>query len=174
MGRIVYTFRMISNEEEEFRRDYKVLADQTFFDLHVSIQENLGYDKSQMASFVVTNDGWEKGEEITLFDMKEEPSEDTLIMDKVKIMEICTDLKQRLLYNFDFFSDRCFFLELVEISDPDPDIGYPCCTKANGKIPIQIIIDDNNIDTFNMEEFDIHGTLDDDITFESIDDYEEF
>lgn len=173
MDRLVYTFRMISHEEENFKRDFEIRGDQTFFDLHLAIQNNLGYDKSQMASFVLTNKKWAREEEINLFDMKDEPSEDTLIMDRVKISETCTDLKQRLLYIFDFFSDRGLFIELVEIGDEDPAVTYPQCTLEKGKIPIQIIIDDNNIDAFTMEEFDDLEGFDSDISFESIDDYEE-
>jgi hypothetical protein len=173
MNQLVFTFRIISNEEENFRRDFEIRANQTFFDLHLAIQENLGFDKSQMASFVLTNEKWEREEEINLFDIREEPSDDTLIMDKVRIGEACSDIRQKLLYIFDFFSDRGFFIELVEKGDEDPAITYPRCTLATGKIPIQIIIDDNNIDAFPTEEFDDLESFDDDISFESLDDYGE-
>ncbi len=173
MDRVVYTFRMISNEEDDFRRDFEIRADQTFFDLHLAIQKNLGYDKSQMASFVLTNEKWEREAEITLFDMKDEPSEDELIMDKVNIGEVCKDLKQKLLYVYDFFSDRCFFIELVNIEDEDPGVDYPRCVRENGKIPIQIIMEDNNIDTFNAEEFDDLGSYNDDLSFENLDEYDQ-
>ncbi len=174
MDRLVYTFRMISNEEDDFRRDFEIRADQTFFDLHLTIQKNLGYDKSQMASFILTNEKWEKQEEITLFDMKDEQTENALIMDKVTIGKVCKELKQKLLYLYDYFSDRCFFIELVNIEDEDPGVDYPRCIRANGKIPIQIVMEDNNIDSFTMEEFDDPGTYDDDLSFESLDDYDQF
>jgi hypothetical protein len=163
---------MLSNEEDDFRRDFEIQEDQTFFDFHLAIQDNLGYDKSQMASFIITNDKWEREEEITLFDMKEEPSDDTLIMDKVKIGETCKGLKQKLLYIHDFFSDRGFYIELVNIDNIDSNVVYPKCTLAEGRIPLQIIVDDNNIDALNSEGFDEPGSFDDDILFENIDDFE--
>lgn len=173
MEREVYTFRMISNEEEDFRRDYEIRADQTFFDLHLAIQKNLGYDKSQMASFVLTNEKWEKEAEITLFDMRDEPSGDALIMDKVKIGELCKSLKQKLLYIYDFFSDRCFFVELVKKGNVDLHAGYPRCILAKGKIPVQIIMEDNNIDGFSEEELDNLESFDDDLSLENLDDYDQ-
>lgn len=173
MDNLVYTFRMISNEEDNFRRDFEIRPDQTFFNLHLAIQKNLGYDKSHMASFVLTNEKWEREAEITLFDMRDEPSEDALIMDKVNIGEVCKDLKQKLLYVYDFFSDRCFFIELVNIGDEDPGVDYPRCIQAKGKIPIQIIMEDNNIDTFSVEEFDNLESFDDDLSFENLDDYDQ-
>jgi hypothetical protein len=174
MGKLVYTFRMLSGEEEDFRRDFEILDNQTFFDFHLAIQEDLGYDKSQMASFILTNDQWEREEEITLFDMKEEPSDETLIMDQVKIVDVCKTVRQKLLYIHDFFSDRGFFIEVVRMEDAESDKKYPVCILSEGKIPIQIIVDDNNIDTLAIESFDDLENLDDDITFENIDDYEGF
>ena len=173
MANLVYTFRMISNEEDNFSRDFEIRADQTFFDLHLTIQNNLGYDKSQMASFVLTNEKWEKQEEITLFDMRDEPTEDAMIMDKINLGQVCRDLKQKLLYVYDFFSDRCFFIELVNIEEEDPGAEYPRCTRAKGKIPVQIIMEDNNIDIFSMEEFDDPGSYDDDFSIENLDDYDQ-
>ena len=172
MEKLVHTFRLLSNEEDDFRRDFEVRANQTFFDFHLAIQDNLGFDKTQMASFILTNDNWEREEEITLFDMKEEPSDDSLIMDQVKIGSLCSELKQKLLYLFDFFSDRGFFIELVKTHNIDSNISYPRCTLAAGRIPVQIIVDDNNIDTINPEGFDELESFDDDILFESIDDFE--
>jgi hypothetical protein len=174
MDRVVYTFRMISNEEDDFQRDFEIRADHTFFDLHLAIQKNLGYDKSQMASFVLTNDKWERETEITLFDMSDEPSEDALIMDKVSVGKICIHRKQKLLYIFDFFSDRCFFIELVKIEDADPHVTYPKCILAKGKIPVQIIMEDNNIDGSPVEEFDDLENFDDDLSFENLDDFNDF
>ncbi len=173
MAHLVYTFRMISNEEDDFRRDFEIRTDQTFFDLHLAFQKNLGYDKSQMASFVLTNEKWEKQGEITLFDMRDEPTQDAMIMDKTTVGQVCRDLKQKLLYVYDFFSDRCFFIELVNMEEEDPGVDYPRCIQAKGKVPVQIIMEDNNIDTFTMGEFDDPGSYDDDLSFENLDDYDQ-
>ena len=64
---MIYKLRMISHEEEQFVRDFEVLSGQTFYDLHVAIQKELRFDTSQIASFYLCNDKWEKEIEITLF-----------------------------------------------------------------------------------------------------------
>lgn len=174
MNDIVYMFRMLSGEEESFIRDFEILADLTFYDLHLAIQEELGYDTSQMASFFLASETWDKQNEITLFDMKEEKNSEAIIMDKAKIGTFITETKQKLLYQFDFFSDRYLYIEMVDSGKRDMDTNYPVCTRSGGKVPRQIIIEDNNIDDFSLEEFDDLSTIDDDINFENIDDYEEF
>jgi hypothetical protein len=60
------------------------------------------------------------------------------------------------------------------MEDASPEMNYPRCTLSEGRIPIQIIVDDNNIDISAAENFDDLGNLDDDITFENIDDYDGF
>ena len=105
--------------------------------------------------------------------MRDEPSGDALVMDKVKIGESCKDLKQKLLYIYDFFSDRCFFIELVKKGNVDLHVGYPRCILAKGKIPVQIIMEDNNIDGFSVEELDYPESFDDDLSFENLDDYDQ-
>ena len=52
---MIYTFRFISNEEENFVLDVNINHDQTFEDLHLAIQKTLEYDSSQMASFFTSN-----------------------------------------------------------------------------------------------------------------------
>lgn len=170
---MVHTFRLISHEEEGFVRDFSIRSDQSFFDLHMAIQDELGYDKSQMASFFLSNENWEKDREITLFEMSDDPKKESFIMDKVRIGQLVTELKQKILYVFDFFSDRCFYIELIKKDKEDPGTNYPLCIRAKGKIPVQIIMEDNNIDVIASEEFEDYDDLSDDSRFENIDDYGE-
>ena len=65
----IYTFRAISQEAEDFVLEIELRSDHTFHDFHKSIQEELNYDTSQMASFYLTNYKWEKEKEVTLFEM---------------------------------------------------------------------------------------------------------
>ena len=66
---MVYKFVVLSDEDESFVRGFEFLDSQTLMDFHNIIQEELEYDKSQMASFYLATDNWEKEEEFTLFDM---------------------------------------------------------------------------------------------------------
>ena len=63
---MIYLFRIISDEDQEFYRDLVIDGTDTFLDFHHALQEDLGFDPSQLASFFITNEMWEKQQEITL------------------------------------------------------------------------------------------------------------
>jgi hypothetical protein len=71
---MIYLFRIISDETQEFYRDLVIDGTDTFFDFHKVLQEDLKYDPTLLASFIITNDKWEKQQEITLIDMMQDPS----------------------------------------------------------------------------------------------------
>jgi len=138
---MLYIFRLISNEQEEFLRDYQVSGSHTFYDLHMAIQNEMKYDKSQIASFFLCNEDWEKEREITLFGLSDEEIPELLVMDKEKIGDHILEKKQKLLYVFDVFNERAFYIEVLEILDePDPHTP-PRCIKSRGHPPQQILLD---------------------------------
>ena len=138
---MVLKFRLISNEQDDFIRDFEFLDDQTFFQFHMAVQENLHFDKSQIASFFICNENWEKEQEITLFELSDEENASVLVMDNTLIGDHVSKVNDKLLYVFDVFNERLFFIELVETSRPDPSRHYPRCTFERGKAPQQILID---------------------------------
>lgn len=177
---MIYKFRLITNESEDFFRDIEIKDDQTFLDFHKAIQFVCKYDASQMSSFFTTDEEWSKGEEITLVDMEAGEGEgaEKHIMEESVLKDFISEKKERLLYVFDFFSERAFFIELMDIVEEDPDISYPTCTNAKEKAPEQIKVEEADMDDLFTDEFnddDDKDLFDDDEqTFESLDDYEEF
>jgi hypothetical protein len=139
---MIYKLRLLSSEKDDFIRDFEVISDQTFYDLHLAIQNNCDYDTSQIASFFLCNNEWEKENEITLFELTEEPFKGTLVMDKSIFSEHISGLKQKLLYVFDVFNERAFFIEVVEIKDEAPSKSYPVCSLSQGIPPVQILLDE--------------------------------
>jgi hypothetical protein len=141
---MVFKFRLISDEEKNFIRDVELLSDQTFYDFHLALTRNLNYDNSQIASFFISNDKWEKLSEITLFDMAQGALDKKLhVMDKTRLDEFIKDLKQRLLYVFDFFNERLLFVELIDIVEKNKEINYPHISLSKGNPPQQLLIDKN-------------------------------
>ena len=66
---MIYRFRVIldhKNKEDIFR-DVEIRKTDTFEDLHNVITQSFGFDGSEMASFYLSNDSWEQGQEIALF-----------------------------------------------------------------------------------------------------------
>lgn len=149
---MVYKFRLISDEVKDFVRDIELLSDQTFYDFHRALTQNLHYDKSQIASFFISNEGWEKLMEITLFDMTEEKNKDLHVMDRTCLSDFFSTTKQRLLYVFDFFNERLFFIELLEISERKPGLAYPRFTFEKGKPPQQLLMDNLPFEDLGFEE----------------------
>ncbi len=138
---MIYLFRIISDEDQDFCRDLVIDGSDTFLDFHHTLQENLGYDPSQLASFFITNEVWEKQQEITLIDMMQDPDLPVVIMDQVTLDEQITEASQRMIYLFDFFSDRAFFIELLEESDQTSSKDTPFIGYAKGEAPPQLLLD---------------------------------
>ncbi|MCH7656875.1 MAG: hypothetical protein IIB05_00935 [Bacteroidetes bacterium] len=143
---MVIHFKILSNEEKDFLLEMTLDSNQSFFDLHFTIQSKLGYDKSQMASFYITNDKWEKEQKISLLDMRPHDKSDPMVMHKVKLSKLIHKKKQKLIYVYDIFSERFLFIEILNITPPEKNISYPHYKRFLGKIPRQILIEDNFID----------------------------
>ena len=65
---MIYRFRMLTDENDHFVRDFEVQAEATLLDLHEFIIHMLDYDPC-MASFFTADDRWEKRQEYTYMDM---------------------------------------------------------------------------------------------------------
>ena len=136
---MVFKFRLLSDEVKDFVRDIEIRSNQTFFDFHRVIQNDLEYDNSQIASFFLTNQTWEKEKEFTLFDMTDEENNSLIPMDKAILKNYMLDPKQRLIYVFDFFNERTFFIELIDTHNEIRYSDYPAVTFSKGNPPQQIL-----------------------------------
>ncbi len=171
---MIYKFRMISGDEEAFLREYEIADSHTFLDFHNFIQNDLGYDSSQLASFFLTDEHWNKGMELTLIDMENDAGMAAIPMETVKLFELLKNKKDRLLYVFDIFSDRCFFLELANICEPEKDIAYPICKTSIGTPPQQLKLD-MDVDSILEDDVDNLDEITNDIDINEIDfDSEDF
>jgi len=149
---MIFKFRLLSDEVKDFVRDFEVRAEQTFYDFHKSIQDEFGYDSSQIASFFLTSASWDKEREFTLFDMSDGENNTTVPMDKAILKNFITDPKQRLLYVYDFFNDRAFFIELIETKKELEYTDYPMVTFAKGNPPHQILFSNKDLGSFTEDE----------------------
>ncbi|HRZ97608.1 MAG TPA: hypothetical protein P5084_08630 [Paludibacter sp.] len=160
---MVYKFTILSDEIDNFVRVIKIDPEATFFDLHEAILDSVNFEKNQMTSFFICSDHWEKGQEVTLVEMESDSEYDNLVMDEIKLEELISDEKQKLLYVFDLMSDRAFFIELSEII-PGKTVDKTICVSSKGNPPQQIMNDDDvnygtkiNLDEnfYGDEDFDI-------------------
>ena len=141
---MVYRFKLVSDEVENFCREIEIDADANFLVLRNAILDSVGYTKDEMNSFFLCDEGWEKREEITLEDMGSDSDEDIWIMEDTHINELVEEEGQRLIFVFDYLTERSFFMELKAIV-PRKTLMDPLCTRKEGKVPPQHI---------DMEEYD--------------------
>lgn len=171
---MIIKYRIISGENDDFVRDIEIYSDNSFLDLHMAIQASCNYDSSLITTFFLSNNSWDKIEEIILEKIDEESQGELLLMENTKLNCFNPEIGQRYIYIFDFFSIRSFFIEIVNIRDAgkeDLKLEFPICTLSKGKAPEQIFVDDINGDDFdeNYNDFDEEfGNYD----FENIDDFD--
>jgi hypothetical protein len=132
---MVYKFVVLSDEDESFVREFEFLDTHTLIDFHNLIQDELEFDKSQLASFFMATDNWEKEEEFTLFDMGTGSS----TMETAVLEDIIFRKNQKLLYVFDFFNDRALFIEYTGEAKEIEGRELPNCTNSKGIPPKQVI-----------------------------------
>ncbi|MDZ7636456.1 MAG: hypothetical protein U5L72_19350 [Bacteroidales bacterium] len=131
---MVYRFVVLTDEDEAFIREFEFLDTQTLLEFHYALQEELEFDKSQIASFYLATESWEKEEEFTLFDMGAGSS----TMENAVLEDVIFRKNQKLLYVFDFFNDRALFVEYVGEVKEEDGREYPACTNSKGLPPKQV------------------------------------
>ena len=133
---MVYKFLLLSDEVEDFKREIKIDSEATFFELHNAILDSVNYEKGQMASFFLCSDDWTKLTEVTLIEMDTNSDEDSYVMDTTRLSEGLEDEGQKLMYVFDYLTERAFYMELNEII-PGKDLDQAVCSKSIGTPPEQ-------------------------------------
>lgn len=121
---MAYKFRAILDVEEDVFRDIVVDASVNLEELHFTIAKSFGFKGQEMASFYKTDDTWEQGEEIPLFDMSDDGAEP--YMKNTFVNEIFKNKSDKLIYVYDFFSMWTFYVEFtaeIETTNELPQIA---------------------------------------------------
>ncbi|MCC1485257.1 plasmid pRiA4b ORF-3 family protein [Winogradskyella immobilis] len=164
---MIYRFRVIldNDTEEDIFRDLEIRETDTMEDLHNIITQSFGFDGMEMASFYVSDDEWNQGEEISMFDMSEAGNE-VKVMSTTIIKNIVHEASTRLIYVYDFLNMWTFFVELAEIVEEAQGLDYPNLMFVQGQVPDEAPEKQFEADT-DDEGF---NEFDDDVKF---DDYED-
>lgn len=133
---MIFRFLLLSDEVDDFRREIQIDGDATFLDLHHAISKSVNYKEDDMTSFFICSDDWEKEQEITLVEMDTSSEEDSYTMEATVLNDMLEDEKQKLMYVFDFLTERAFFMELREII-PGKHLDAAICTRKEGDAPTQ-------------------------------------
>ena len=161
---MIYRFRVILDTEEDVFRDLEIDQEATLEDLHNAINQSFGFDGSEMASFYTSDDNWNQGEEISLFDMSDGLQE-VRLMNETRVEDVVSEVETKLLYVYDFFNMWRFMIELAEIVDHEEGITYPNLLFVHGQIPDQApeisfeadTDDEDTDDDINIDDLDEFG-----------------
>ncbi len=133
---MVYRFRVILDNDTtdaDIFRDLEIRESDTLEDLHNIITQSFGFDGSEMASFYISNDQWEQGEEISLFDLSDDSS--ARLMNETALDSVVHEAQTKLIYVYDFLSMWTFYVELAEIVEEAEGQDYPNLMFVQGQVP---------------------------------------
>lgn len=132
---MIYRFRVVldNDTDEDVFRDIEIKETDSLEDLHNCIAQSFGFDGLEMASFYVSDDVWNQGEEIPMIDLGEEAAERT--MNSTIINELIHEAQTKLIYVYDFFSMWTFYVELAEIVEETEGVNYPNLMFVHGQLP---------------------------------------
>jgi len=133
---MIYRFRVIldNDTEDDVFRDIEIRETDTMEDLHNVLTQSFGFDGMEMASFYVSDNQWNQGEEIAMMDMSEADN-DVKMMSSTIINSIIHEASTRLIYVYDFLNMWTFYVELGEIIEEAVGTDYPNLMFVHGQIP---------------------------------------
>ena len=139
---MIYTFKIVSQESQNFRLEVALDNKQSFFDFHSIIQKSAGFESHQLASFFISDKRWKKLVEISMLDLGINGAA-YFIMQKTKLSDLLHTAGQQLIYTFDFLNDRSFLIELTGII-MEKNLNEPLVTLKQGEAPVQVLGDEVN------------------------------
>ncbi len=150
----MYKVRIILDTKEDVIRTITVNDTINLEELHSLIAKSFGFNGQEMASFYRTDQEWNQGEEIPLFNMSE--FGDEISMGTCVLNESLSNVNDKLIYVYDFFSMWTFYVEIIDISEEE--IDEPKIIMSVGEIPDEApekeFVAEKNEDEFTDDEFD--------------------
>ncbi|MFD1551297.1 hypothetical protein DNU06_12750 [Putridiphycobacter roseus] len=174
-----YKFRVLldNSDHEEIFRDIEIDGEHNFENFYQKIIESFFFQGDQMASFYVSNNDWDKGEEIGLFALESEDSfEPYHIMQESKIKNFVDKKDQRFILVYDFLKMWIFLIELIHI-DETATLAAPEIILSIGIAPREASreIDFGLPSTDSGDDFGLGNDFDDIFSeFEDEEDFEGF
>ncbi|MCM5663511.1 IS1096 element passenger TnpR family protein [Galbibacter mesophilus] len=163
---MIYKFRIILDAEEDVFRDIEVEGNSTLEDFHNAVSQAFGFDGTEMASFYVSDEEWNQGEEIALFDMSETGS-DVRLMAETYVEDLLDEDNRNLIYVYDFFSMWTFFVELADMAEKEDGNTYPNLLYVHGQLP-----DAPPVKKFEAEDISENDSENDGFDVDSYDDFD--
>ncbi|MAC95089.1 MAG: hypothetical protein CMC96_06280 [Flavobacteriales bacterium] len=175
------TIKVLLEHNDIIFRDIEINSEANLEDLHKAILSAFSFEGNQLASFLVSGDGWQAEAEYSLESLSDD--DHSHVMKNVKIGDVLKEEGDCLTYIYDYLSEWKFELEVIAIEEKEAD-SKGKVVNQKGKAPnenekrlsgddAQSILmkeilgedleeEEGDEDLFNSDDFD------------SLDDYEEY
>jgi len=130
----VFKYRVVIDATDDIFRDIEVQANHTFEEFYDVILQAFDFKGKVMSSFYMSNDQWDKGQEITLMDMSEEGN-GKYVMKNCILNDYMEDENQKMILVYDFMRLWIFYVELVEEYTAHAGVTYPKIAMKFGEAP---------------------------------------
>lgn len=133
---MLFKLKVISDKVENFALHIDVDAKNTFFELHEAIQDECKYDPSELATFFLTDEEWDKGLEIPMFKNNSPKQNSAHTMKNSTLGDYLKEKEDKLIYVFDVINQKSLYIELNEIV-MEKKLNTPAVTYNRGSAPLQ-------------------------------------
>lgn len=163
-------FRVLldSDDKNEVFRDILIGDGDNFESFYRAILSAYDFSQDQMASFYMSNHNWDKGHEISLFDMSFGEDDSQIlpgVMNTSIIREFIQDPNQRMILVHDFMRMWIFLIEMIGIEERTPET--PEMVLAVGDAP-----DENSKEGEDLQ-FETESDEDEELDEFGFDDFED-
>jgi hypothetical protein len=131
---MIYKFRITLDVLDDVFRDIAIRKTDSLEDLHLAIIQSFGFEGQELASFYMSDDEWNQGEEIALENMADNSDPQKLMVDTY-LEDILSKKQTKLIYVYDFLNMWTFYIELADITEPESGRNYPDLLFAQGQLP---------------------------------------
>jgi len=160
----MYKIRVILDTKEDVIRTILVEDNLNLEELHLIIAKSFGFAGQEMASFYRTDEEWNQGEEIPLFNMAE--AGEGISMQTCILNSTLPTENSKLIYVYDFLNMWTFYVDVIEISAETKD-DLPKTILNVGDVPKEVpqkeFVAENLNDNSDLD--DEFGHFDDDFDF---------
>jgi len=157
---MVFKFRIISDKVENFALHMDADAKNTFFELHEAIQDKCKYDPSELATFFLADEEWDKGMEISMFRNKSSNYDASRTMKNATLGDYLKEKEDKLIYIFDVINQKSLYIELNDIV-MENKLNAPVVTYNRGLAPLQSSSNRYDTDLLAIEDFELQNAFTD-------------
>ena len=133
---MVFKFKIISDKIEDFALHINADAKHTFFELHEAIQIACRYDPSELATFFLADEEWDKGLEIAMFEKKSLKKFPSRLMKDTLLGDLLKEQEDKLIYVFDVINQKSLYIQLNLIV-MEEKLSSPIVSYNRGMAPVQ-------------------------------------